>query len=1053
MPKFKGKPEGQSEPNYKEGNLSRAAQEEREGGFVSPEGNTAPKNRFQNEQQAPRADAGVGTTLPSSGFVKKSADNKGSALKQEVASKVLLSDSDYAGGPVQSGAQSLGKAGLVSMQFSGDAGTILGSAANIPVVGSNRYGRSEGRFEKKLDATSKKINYLASEQVISQYDNPMPLGESGNKKQGYYGTPKNTSVRSQKAEPGNSADLLTERSADILTSDMVVWVNGQYVKNTSNNITWSVEPTTSTSWSNADGKLINEPLTGDNAITYGNWANRCMKVIFAKDADGDAAYVSAISFTSVDLSQSEPNAVVNASSTNWIIDADLDEIARQNIDAKAGQETEPQWSPLGRAVAQPTATVGLLSRMESDLGANVFTSYKMGKKAYAYQLNKAAKDGQRITTPRAEMLEGVISSNISSKDYSDIDPFKHAGALAAGSAAMLIAIQDSTLKYSTKADVLLQPKSLRKAFQVADNNMNQFRLKKEFAAALNAVDVFSTIDRDYDPLAPVCVTDRIGLISPISYARFGDGTRANKSADWRYSNTVFTYAYRNRMSKYSVQVKHPLLEGIREFCQQYAESFYRELAGSSAAAEKKGACTWTVPILSSTTCFSAWDFLVLYSVPFMQRVRINSMRDVLDYEDWFEYPFRLDTIANLNPMNAVNYNINDIDSPLESRRMIPSTAVRWYMPELFWKVNDNQFVMPWYFSEWQLTPGAAHGGSENPDYAQGYSFDFDSGVMNFPVLRSGVRLSFADNLYGMEERDIRLCLDRLVRPPQGSANTQPYNVYKYGQSNDGCPVVGGTFTIQQYLSTPRELGWFANAPHGWLRVMDNLVANKEILGFEAFAEPTTVMNGDSSFRLRCYKGVKEVSNSILTQSSLNISRGQAFRQYWDESPAVCMAKVGSTDKTYVTRPYIGMSLGLGDVLSKFTPSTGNATFVQNLGSFTPFTLGSQMDANSLDGSQTQSKSTSLSILAMFNAFWGRLQKLPMAISPWDICDSEIGSAYIKVDPYDFMYLFNCAGFMSSDYNQDLYDRTMLVQAQGYLYQYDPFVQDSPVFRDSIKYTM
>lgn len=1049
MSKFeKQQSSGGSKPDYKEGNVSRS-QEQKDEGLRTVSNSTAPDTRYDTIQQVGEVAKAAETKAPKTGFNKKTITEGGSSLKQNVASKVLLSEGDYAGVP-GGGVSSASTYGLKSLSYSGDAGSILGSAANSPVVSSPS--RSDGRFDKKLDATAKKIDFLASEQVLTEYQNPKPLGESADEPQGYYGTPKNTSVRSQKSAGGTPASLLVERSADELSKDILVFSHGQYVKDS--NVNYNVEPTKISDFTN--GVRTDTDLSGADVIKYGNYLNRALKITLKKDSDSTPAYVAAMTYVSDDLTaDGESDATINAASTNYIIDMNADEIARQHIDAKAGQETSLTWSPLGRAVPQPTQTVGLLRRIEADLGAMVYTAYKFASKGFAYQLNKASKDGQRTVTPIREMLTGDIAANMSSADYSNGSEYYNGYDTAfdpalyrAGSAALLIALFDTVGKYSTKADVLLQPRGLRKAFQVADNNMNVFRLKKEFAAALNNQDVFSTIDRGYDPMMPVCITDKVGIISCLDYARFGNYTRASYSSPRVYSAARFKYAYANRSSNYVVTVGHPLLDGIADFIEQHANKLFKECRDKASDKE----AIITIPLNYATTTLGLWEFLVLYAVPFMQRARINSLRDVLDFEVNFDYPFSLETIANLNPRNAVNYSLTGIDEPLVTRQMIPSTAIKWIMPEFFWGVgtagSSNWLtVMPYYFNEMQFTP------NDNPgaDGATGYTQEYMSGVMSFPVIRNGVRLGYLDDMYSMSERDVRLCLDRLVRAPAyvDSEVTAQYNVYKYGQANEGIPCIAGRFTLKQLLSTPRELGWFMDAPYGLLRVKDNLKANATKFGYDAFAPLTDYVDGNTSYRLRCYKGVQNVKTEILQAADVNIDRSQAFKQYWDESIAAYCEPIGSstTLKDFRARLDVGFLVSMRQCFNSVTPSS--LSLAENQGSFIPFTVAYAVNSSSI---QNQSTDDELKVVALHKGLWGRLQRLPMVISPFDTCDFASGSG-ANYDPYDFAYMFGLAGMMASDYNQDLYNRTNQVQDQGWLYVSDPFVAASPIFKDSIKYTM
>lgn len=1059
MPKYEDKKtngsKGESKPNYHDSNMSREAQEKAEGLDTKTEG-TAPETRYQDKQQISEVIKSTEANTPKTGFNKTKTAAGGSAVKQAVAAKVLLADADYAGAP-GGVTQSASRSGLKTMQYSGDAGTILGSAANTPVVGSPS--RSDQRFGKQLDATMKKINFLASEQAVTEYQNPAPLGESADKVQGYYGTPKNASIRSQKCEGGTPADMLVERSADEITEDMLFYINGQYVKGdlpSNAQMVYGVEPTKITTF-DANGIRATQELAGDDAIIYGNYLPRRVRFTFSKTRVGGTVTLRSIRYSVDDISiTDESQDVANSSSTAFIRDMNCDEIARQNIDSKAGRETELNWSPLGRAVEEPTATVGFLQRIEADLGARVYASYKFGSKAHAYQLNKTAKDGQRVHTPALEMMLGAIVSNISSEDYTGGAYFNgyssafDKAAMQRGAASLLIAINDSTSKYETKADFLVQPKSLRHAFQIADNSMNVFRLKREFAAALNNEDVFSTIDRGYDPFLPVCITDRVGLISCIDYSRFGDMT-ADAQGILQYDHPAFQYAYANRSSNYLTVVEHPLLAGIKDYIVSKATRIYDVLKDSK---DSVGDITLDVPIVSCSTCFSLWDFLIMEAVPYMVKRRINALRDVLDFEVNFEYPFNLDAIKDLNPNNAVNYGFKSIDEPLETRQMIPSAAIRWIMPEFFWGIGrgshkQGRYVSPWYFNEMQfeLQGHAANDVGNKAKFTKGFDMPYMNGVMSLPVIRNGVRLGYLDDVYNMSERDVRLCLDRMTRLPIGASSDNDFNVYKYGQANEGIPIVEGDFTIKDYLCTPRELGMFMHAPHGLLRVQDN--KDPIVNGFAGFAQITDDMLGNTSYRLRCWKGAQTVPTEILGTAAVAINRAQAFKQYWDESPACLMAGIGGAPEVegYRSRREVGFLVSMRQCFNNT-----NATAIglkDNQGTFIPATLGQGANCNS---AQYKSYDAELRVIAFHKGLWGRLQRLPMVISPFDTCDFNAGSG-ANYDPYDFAYMFGFAGMMASDYNQDLYNRTNHIQDQGWLYTVDDFIKDSPVFKDSIKYTI
>lgn len=1055
----KGKLNTPESEDYYAGNDSRKQNESNEGHASAT--SDAPKTRYQERQQVVPSSEAEKITPPESSFVKRESKTTGSTIKQEVASKVAVADADFAG-PAAVSAPS--RAGLRTMSYSGDSGTIIGSAANTPVVASTDRNSDSGRFERKLDAPNKKINYLASEQVVEEYDNPAPLGESGNEVQGYYGTPKNASARSQKSTGCHPGDPLFQRSLDVITRDEIVFIVGQLVKR--EGVNYTTLPTQKSTW--IDGKR--EPAAYDGEAMYGNFLPRTLEFVLTKSANG--VDVTSMQFTDVvDGSCEAGDAVVNAASTNLPIQINKAELARQNIDSKAGRETEANWSPLGRAIEQPSQTSLLLSTIEAETGATIAAAYRFASKSLSYQLNKAAKDGQHLVRPMREALTGAIADNITSADFADdglygFDPLsnkteKGRAALQNGSAATMILLNDSPSKYSSKGMLLTAPKSLRQYIQVADNNMNVFRLPKECGAAMNAYDVFSTIDHEYDPLQPVCVTDKMGLMYAINPQSYSSYTVVNGQKQYVQNAGPYSYAYANRSSNYQVIVDHPLWAGIDQFVSEHATKLYSILTNDAG----NGSVTWRIPIVHSTCTFSLFDFLVLASVPYMQKKRINSMRDVLDFEVNFEYPYDLMAIREYNPTNAVNYVFSDIDHPLETKIMIPSVAVTWQLPEFFWGIGENtsgtnasMYVSPFYFNEHQFESIKKGSSGSDRSTSTGYDLKDMMGTMSFPIVRSGVRLASLDALYSMTERDLRLCLDRLVTVPgERVSGDDSYAVYKYSQSSDGIPVFKGGFTISEFISAPRELGWHMVAQNGVLRNRDNLKYQDtpiSVAGNGFFttrkAAATDDVTSETSYRAYCWYGNTAYDNSILAETSVLINRAQAFEQNWDCSPAARMDRPGAPDTTaYKNRRDIGFLLSFNG--SCGIGSSNQVAFLTNGGYFHPFTSGLTA-AGGQYGQQVQLTSTLFSCVGLAKALWGRMQRLPFALSPWDTCDFT-GSAGAQFDPYDFLYMLGMAGTMASDYNQDLYDRVNEVQYKGWLYTADPFVAASPVYKDSFKYSM
>jgi hypothetical protein len=1028
-----------SAKNFKEKPDMTREQNEQSEGMTQVKEVNAPKTRFQQDQQIGEAMDAKDTNAGDQDYNKHSAGVKGTSLKQEVASKVLVNGTSGAGSLETAAVGSSAKlAGAKTMTYSGTEGTILGAASGTPNMGKSD--RADSRLGRRLDATNKKINYLVSEQVVVEYDQPTPLAESDST-QGYNGTPKNTSARMQKTQGTTPTDLLYDRSIDEITRDEVFFTSGQYVRqqgvalNDSPTKTWDVTTMKEVPFSSRRGSFM--PVT--------------LNVTFEKNKNG-SAYVSSFSVDEIDVTPNPvPYNVMNLSGTNAIIDMNMAEIDRQGIDTKAGIETNPNWSPLARAVPQPTATVGYLRDMENIVGSEVYTSYRFANKSLAYQLNKAAKDGQNTTGPRNEMLLGLIGAHVNSGDYDPTgiykDPFDPV-MLSRGAPSLLIDLFDSAIKYKNKADILTQPRSLKMHVQTADNNINQFRVKPEFVAALNSRDVFSTIDRGYDAMSPVCMTDCVRLIHPLSFASsFGftdDGTGR------KYTSQLFAYQYKNRMSTYVLKITNPLLAGIAYFMDMYADALYKKCDGHKLC----------IPIVHSTRCFSLWDFLVCACVPYIQWERTNSMKDVLDYETAFEYPFhQLKDLGSLNPLAATNYTLKSRDEPLEAHEMLPSVALSWILPESFVRLSADKTLLPWYFTEGQFTFGDPTGNDTAATVKAGAKLGPWAGLMNYPVTRAGVRSAYLDDVYSMSERDLRLTLDRMVVNPgySTSPDDNKLSVYKYSQATEGGVIDynGAHLTAIDILKTPRELGWFMVAPAGVCQPTRIVKASEYKIEKSGDTYPKLWYKEfehskiwDTSYRLRswCNFYSKEIDSNraSLDPNAVAINRAENFIQKWDERCAVDPAYIVS-DFGYATivasniapQYFNAVPIAFNDVCG----ASGNALSFGNIAWANYETTGTAA-SNGIGQKYTTAKLTRPDML-----FYNRIQKLPFVLNPFDGC------TIASCDPFAFASMLNFAGFMESDYNEDCYNRIVQVQNQGWLYSQDPFVHDSPIFKDSFRLTM
>lgn len=1009
-------------------NVDRAAQESSEG-MVNTHVN-APKTRYQTEQQVNNAETSTGMKVPDSNFVKKKNKTSGSQLKQEIASEVIRGAKGVGGGI--SDVNSPATYGLKSLKYSGDTGTILGTASDTPTMKNGVQGKT--RVDKRLSDPNKDINFLANDQVINEYDNIDPLADSKDTV-GYNGNPKNISARSQKKSGFTSAELLFDRSLDLIAHDEGVFVAGQTVKQ-SDVQDYGDYPTV---YYTVDADGVYERKTDFDQIR-GNYMPREIKVGFTRDKQGNT-YVSSFGVEEDDIScNNESFDVVNRAGTNQKIFMNSSELARQTIDAKCGSPTQAHFNPLGRSVDQPTATVGYLQDVEQSTGATLFTAYKMANKARAYYLFRTSKDGISIKAPAIEALYGHLMNYNSDHDLlAQFEPtvdtssqFVSTAGCAAGSAATLLAVFDSLGKYSTKADIVTQPRGLKMHLQTADNTINPFRLNSKFAAALNSVDVFSTIDRGYDPMNAICATDGVRLIYPYSWKKALAFTRSAYGADRKYTSKLFTYLYNagNGANQYLIKVADPILNGVAYFCEIHANKLYSAIGGSGA-----GTVTWTIPVCHYGLHFGLWDLLLCAAAPYIVYERTNSMKDVLDYEVNFEYPFPLRTIGETNPMNAVNYRNVDSMSPLTPGQMLPSSAIRWTWPEYVRLMGTAGAMMPFYFSEDSFD--STFVSSDKP----GKLIDNGSSAYTTPVIRAGVRLAYTDDFLGMDPKSSQLCYDRMVRLPAYSAAnpdiTQELSgvIYKYSQDSEGIPVLSGYYSLSlkltDYYATPRQLGWFmpllAGAATGYGDGDDDHVF-KHLLNATSYTWSAGALS--PSYRAVMYKGIitstEQAPNGILQAGAVSINRAQSFAQNWYIKGSSTLYKEGD--------PMFDLPLSLGDMFS------ANGSVVANVGSFSPFIAGRWKKTSS-------NVVNFLKLLTPHRCLWTLVQKLPFVLNPFD----QLNAGTV-IDPFGYAYIFNLAGFMAADYQEEDFNRMNQVQNMGYGFLTDPFVTDSPVFKDSMRYT-
>jgi len=504
---------------------------EHEAGEGLPEiKNEVPANKLQTTQQVADTESAIQSKPAESSFAAKKSKVKGATLKQQAIADVITGSSSSAGMGINAAGRGV----------SGTNGGVLGANNSTPVANKSR---SDSRVGKKLDRTATKLNYTPSEQVIVDMDESKPLADASGEDQGYNGTYRNESARSQKIMGAVPGDLMFQRSVDLITKDKLYFVEGQQVFQVSDDRV-SLNPTSSC-FDEVDASYAH-PV----AYKSGNYMHRAMH--FGLDELGQVEYF----FADVeDLSRADGvnPEIANVSSAHRLTKSNVAELDRQVMDSKAGDEKADIWSPLGRAVNQPTATAYLMSSIEADTGAYTYLAYSKATTNMSYQLNRGPKDGLNEVGPAIEECVAWRSSennslSISSAFSNNLSNVFSTACYDAGDPSLMIAAYDSTAKYKNKADLLLQPRGFRMHLQTADNNMNPLKVPTEFASVYTGQEVFSTIDHEYDPILPICMTDKANLITVHNFNELSAFLKRKKfTLTYSSTNIEATYTYNSHI--------------------------------------------------------------------------------------------------------------------------------------------------------------------------------------------------------------------------------------------------------------------------------------------------------------------------------------------------------------------------------------------------------------------------------------------------------------------------------------------------------------------------
>lgn len=939
--------------------------------------------------------------------------------KQKPSKQVLKTDvvaEAITGNSASSAA--LAAPGMMAMKmgsYSGNEAAFTGQAAETPVRDERTRGRS--RFQKKKARVSQSIDDIPSEQIIQEFETVPDLRTDPSSEEGYNGAIPNNNLRIQKVGGAVPASGNFTRSLDNITRDMVVFGVGQVIKmdKTADYDT----PTKTYKGVEAEGADDDGYVTIDDPVYRGNYIPR-----FLKFKVGSNGKIESLSYVVDDVSTiAEDYEVANAGSQYHKTHINRMEHLRQLIESTAGNEDQNNYNPLSNAIPESSRVLNLLHDIEADTGNHIYMSRRFTQAALSFQLNKKVKDGLHNKRSVNELLRDSIGIRLSSGEAEDglLAPYDilkdGSDSILAGSPAVIIALMDSITKYNKLSDFLNQPRSFQLLLQQYSQYKDVFSVSSDFVKVVEAHDVFSTIDRDYDPTKPVYSTNAMAVVSP------RDWSQMFSIVDGERKQTIMSYAYQDLRTHQITDVAHPLLAGIADFIEELGYKWHSITGGKEI----------TIPIVYSKGFVSTWGYLIQGAMKHIVRNRIDAFKEVIKYEEDFKTKMfsGLTPLGQISENNSQNYVFTDIYTPLQIGRMNKHVAITWQLPELFYPVRESgskhTYIAPWYFSEHQvhfMTTGLG-------------TFSLESEYMNtnFPESRNGVRFGALDAVYNLTPQELRLDFDQMLYPVKRQFADNDIYVHKYDQSMSGGLAVvldDSEMTPIKILSTPRTVGLFAVAPAGYLTpvfsgytdVLFNVVpgylpGDKTSYGFSSYIAKM-YFNGKAQF------AVKGSDAPINAKVDLNVKRAANFTQEWAIRPAIRLKEANRVDTGFV--------LGIADLFDGSNLAKGTATFI-------PF-----VEGYLTDGAQSLVKVEGLRLASFQKAFWTRLNLIEMAISPWDAVAGGItvSDDGVKVDPYDLLYYFNFAGFRASSFQEAHDNRIALQNALGYGYLTDYYAEKTPI---------
>lgn len=1028
-----------------------------------------PESRFQSTKQVltpnemgvtPSSIPGTADHVTASDLGKQAATRVKSKMKiRPDVSVSELKGVQVGGVPLASIPSTRSVAGVSSMSPADDTSKIPYS--------EGKY-RPDTRYGKKRSEDLFILDNTISEQIVPEVDDSLDLREAPEAKQGYNGRKQFKQTRGKKNftyinGSGHVVNkvpqqLLNDASLDFITTSKVVYTSGQIVKDENGNIDSQADYPTQ----GADYDIYDE-------MHKSNYKPKSIVITT------DGTYITGISINEDVYEVTADPVSRDQSNMNWQVDGNNVAKSMIRLQTELGRETTDKWSPLGYVIRQPYQYNMLAHDIEASTGAIMALAYRSAVSSMAFQRNIAAKDGvnpqlnaiKMITEGYAGVMADSTPGRYASSDFQDV--IFNQGAYKRGSVAALIDMFDSNRKYKTKADILGLQRGLSLHLSQCDNNLGPLHVKPSFMKALDKAHMFSTIDGGYNPMLPIWSTRLINPILPCSLNVFLKGWKnPHRLSDWTaddYNNplrdkdtgtlTQYSYKYSDLRNYYETRVQHPIVEGLIRWLLKHEGAFVNTY----------GVRTKDDPIVIPFE----FNFMAPSMLSFLL---CSASQDVLwerniIYRDWLfageqsTYVWDdLKSLNELNPLFSSQLMIKRYDEPLSLGKLSPDTAIRelWsgHMQKVATDSSSVQYFAPWYMNEvsFKTVAGGRYTAKE------GFFNEPSAFNMSIPSIRDGVRHEYVDLVKGMDERDVRLALDRYVTIPIFDAESTQSStldgslLFTVHSSDRSSTTLNDNVKISTLRYDPNSDGRLVlkyDVTNGSNRNLTHhaLYLVPKELGFidDEFSDfdVITQIGVDT-------KGVTELqSTSTHNEIGLGLSGSSAF-VYCSNTPLYLTSYRVNADSS--SDGSIDRSAALTQVFFNFFGSTAlndvNLNFISKIGIYPALSYanGVAQDLKGVYSVGSNIESTNaIDITIRTNAarMWSLIQRFFLPVNRFENSFTVKGVTY-DYDPFESSFFFGLCGFLASDYTQDVLERLDVYDQLGLDYTEDVFVKDSLLFR-------